>query len=318
MPRLQAMLGDDARVRDRMGERLHLPVPAHAHVSPWPRAVRRRRGASRLAVRRARRQQRRPGRRQPGLEARAGARRAGAASAARHLRRRARARRRREHPQLDPRAPTSSRRRATSAATFRDAVLALASAIRSRARWSTAAACRCRRCSADRRSTRRDSTATRFGAAMAPGTCAADAPVPRPRGDWLLASPRGRLHAACVRHADSRGCDRGAGQRRQSVAACCESLPSETAIPACRTVVGSRRACSPQRYDAQAGHLLPVPPRPARLRALARASISRRVRAAIARASGERRRRRTATQEAAHDCSTANRISRRPTTSTRS
>ena len=30
MPRLQAMLGEKARVRDRMGERLHVPVPAHA------------------------------------------------------------------------------------------------------------------------------------------------------------------------------------------------------------------------------------------------------------------------------------------------
>ena len=42
-------------------------------LSPWPRAVRRRRGARRVAVRRARRQLRRAGRREPGLEARRGA-----------------------------------------------------------------------------------------------------------------------------------------------------------------------------------------------------------------------------------------------------
>ena len=41
-----------------------------AALPPWPRAVRRRRGAPGVAVRRARRQLGRPGRRQPGLEAR--------------------------------------------------------------------------------------------------------------------------------------------------------------------------------------------------------------------------------------------------------
>ena len=42
LPRLRAMLGHDARLRDRMGERLHVPVPPDAEVPPRPRAVRRR------------------------------------------------------------------------------------------------------------------------------------------------------------------------------------------------------------------------------------------------------------------------------------
>ncbi len=58
------------RFRDRVGERLHVPVPAHAALSPRPRALRRRRRARGVAVRRARRQQRDPGRRQPRLETR--------------------------------------------------------------------------------------------------------------------------------------------------------------------------------------------------------------------------------------------------------
>ena len=106
------MLGADAAFRDRVGQRLHVPVPAHAEVPPRPRAVRRRRRASRQPVRRARRQQRRAGCRQPGVEARAGAARPGARRAARHLRQRARRRRRREHPATRRARPTSSRRRA--------------------------------------------------------------------------------------------------------------------------------------------------------------------------------------------------------------
>ena len=77
--------GRRRRVRDRMGERLHVPVPADEAFSPRPRAVRRRRGASGVAVRRARRQQRHPGRRQSGLEADAraatGSRRSGCSTA---------------------------------------------------------------------------------------------------------------------------------------------------------------------------------------------------------------------------------------------
>ena len=61
------------RVRPGMGQRLHLPVPAHAAVPPRPRALRRRRRAPGLALRRARRQLGHPGHRQPVLEAQAGA-----------------------------------------------------------------------------------------------------------------------------------------------------------------------------------------------------------------------------------------------------
>ena len=57
--------------------------------------------------------------------------------------------------------PTSSRRRARCRASFRDAMLQLATtARRSRGGWSTAAGCRSRACSPSRRSTR--PTATRF------------------------------------------------------------------------------------------------------------------------------------------------------------
>ncbi|KAJ8137120.1 hypothetical protein OY671_009667, partial [Metschnikowia pulcherrima] len=73
---------------------------AHGQVPPRPRGVRRRLGAPRLAVRRARRQQRRAGCREPGSETAPGAGRPGARIADRQLRRRTRARRRREHPEL--------------------------------------------------------------------------------------------------------------------------------------------------------------------------------------------------------------------------
>ncbi len=66
-----AMLGEDVDVRARMGQRLHLPVPAHGAVPPRPGALRRRRRAPGVALRRARRQFRRAGHRQPGLEAEA-------------------------------------------------------------------------------------------------------------------------------------------------------------------------------------------------------------------------------------------------------
>ena len=56
-------------VRAGVGQRLHVPVPAPRPLRPRSRAVCRRRGASGIAVRRARRQLRLPGRRQPLLEA---------------------------------------------------------------------------------------------------------------------------------------------------------------------------------------------------------------------------------------------------------
>ncbi len=89
------------RFRHRVGERLHVPVPADAALPARPGDLRRRRRARRLAVRRARREQRHPGRRQPGVEARARDERPRAGPAARHLRCRARPGRRREHPELD-------------------------------------------------------------------------------------------------------------------------------------------------------------------------------------------------------------------------
>ena len=57
-------------VRPGMGQRLHLRLRAHGRVPPWSRGLRRRLGAPRLALRRARCQQRRAGRREPGLETR--------------------------------------------------------------------------------------------------------------------------------------------------------------------------------------------------------------------------------------------------------
>ena len=61
------------RIRTRMGQRLYLLLLAHGGVPRRPRAVRRRLRARRLPVRRARRQFRRAGRGQPGVEVAAGA-----------------------------------------------------------------------------------------------------------------------------------------------------------------------------------------------------------------------------------------------------
>ena len=71
IPRIKAMLGDERPVRTRVGQRLHVPVPASRSLRAWPCDLRRRRRASGFALRRARRQQRLPGHRQPRLEARA-------------------------------------------------------------------------------------------------------------------------------------------------------------------------------------------------------------------------------------------------------
>ena len=89
----------DADVRARVGQRLHLRVPAHGALPPRPRDLRRRLRARRLAVRRARRQQRRAGCRQPGVEARRSCCSGEAPDALLDTYdARARARRRREHP----------------------------------------------------------------------------------------------------------------------------------------------------------------------------------------------------------------------------
>ncbi len=103
IPRVRALLGRGCRIRARMGERLHLRLPAHGQLLPRSGAVRRRLGARCLAVRRARRQLGRAGCRQPGLEAGACAARPGRAGSDRELRQRARIGGRREHPRLDPR-----------------------------------------------------------------------------------------------------------------------------------------------------------------------------------------------------------------------
>ena len=108
-------------------------------------------GARRVAVRRARRQQRRAGCRQPGLEARSsccdgqGARRA-----ARQLRRTSASTRPTRTSCNSTRATDFITPKSEISRLFRDAVLQLAQrARRSRAGWSTAAGCRCRRCCAD-------------------------------------------------------------------------------------------------------------------------------------------------------------------------
>ncbi len=92
-----------APVRARVGERLHVPVPPPRPLRARPRHLRRRCCAPGVAVRRARREQRLPGHRQPVLEAGARAARAVAGLAARELRPRAGRGRRREHPELDAR-----------------------------------------------------------------------------------------------------------------------------------------------------------------------------------------------------------------------
>ncbi len=56
IPRIKAMLGDDVEFSLVMGEHLHLLLLAHARVSSWPCAVRRRRRPCGVALRRAWRQ----------------------------------------------------------------------------------------------------------------------------------------------------------------------------------------------------------------------------------------------------------------------
>ena len=139
------------RVRARMGQRLHLRVPAHGRASataaccsPATRRTACRRSARAAPIRACR-----TPRTWPGSSPRAA--RQGRRRAARQLRRRARVRRRREHPQLDARdrlhhaeerdLPPVPRRRARAGAR----------PCRSRAASSTAADCRCRRrCTARR------------------------------------------------------------------------------------------------------------------------------------------------------------------------
>ena len=85
IPRVRAVLGRGHAVRGRVGQRLHLPVPPPRALRARPRDLHRRQRARGQPVRRARRQRRHPGRRQPGLEARAGAEGRGAGRPARDL-----------------------------------------------------------------------------------------------------------------------------------------------------------------------------------------------------------------------------------------
>ncbi len=177
--------GDDARVRARMGERLHLPVPAHAALPPRPRAVRRRRRAPGVA--RSARAARTAASRTPTTSAGssrsccAASRPSGCStpttpSASRPPTRTSSTR---------PARPTSSRRRAPC-----------------RARSAT----RCSRSRARHPFARKLVNSGRLSVpavlagsplntpdaddrsrgAMVPGAPAADAPVRGPRGDWLL------------------------------------------------------------------------------------------------------------------------------------
>ena len=76
--RVRAMLGEDIDFTLRVDQPLPVPVAAAGEVPPRSRDLRRRCRAPDVAVRRARRQQRRAGCRQPRLEARPGAARTGA------------------------------------------------------------------------------------------------------------------------------------------------------------------------------------------------------------------------------------------------
>ena len=182
-----------------MGERLHVPVPAHAALPPRPRALRRRRRAPGVAVRRARRQQRHPGRRQPRLEARrsccAGRRR----SAARHATTPSASRR--------PTRTSSTRRASTDfitpksavSRTFRDAVLALARRHAFARRLVNSGRLSVPTVLADSPLNTPDAIPMRSPGAMVPGAPAADAPVTRPARRLAARLPRRRLHAARVR-----------------------------------------------------------------------------------------------------------------------
>jgi 3-(3-hydroxy-phenyl)propionate hydroxylase len=101
IPRIKAMLGDEREFELEWVSVYTFQCRRMGQVQPRPRAVRRRCGAPGLALRRARRQLRHAGCRQPGLEAEAGARRQGPRGCSTATRRSA-LRRRREHHELDP------------------------------------------------------------------------------------------------------------------------------------------------------------------------------------------------------------------------
>ena len=275
LPRLRAMLGADARVRDRMGERLHVPVPADAEVPPRPRAVRRRRRAPRVSPFGAR-------------GANSGVQDAdnlvwklelvlrghGAGVAARHLRRRARCGGRREHPQLDARDRLHhAEERGVAHVPRRGARARAAPPVRAAAgqqRTPVGA----RRCSPIRRSTRRIATCSRARWCRA---------RPRP-----MRRSRARAAAGCSQHlgggftllvfGDAVAPEAAARHSRRR--RCRAAWSRSAARPAtARTVIQDKERLVAARYDAQPGTVLPDPPRPARVRALARVRSCRRARA---------------------------------------
>ncbi len=223
----------------RLGQRLHLRLPAHGALPPRPRAVRGRLGARRVAVRRARRQLRRAGRGQPRLEARGGA-----AAATRPTRcstaTPASASSRPTRTSAIPRAPpTSSRPRARSAALFRDAVLDAGQAPRLCARAGQ------QRAAVGGRRTLRDSPlntadAEAFAGLMVPGAAAADAPPCGADGStgWLL--------RALVRHRAPRGSPHWSSARARRPSAASQALtPSDVPLHVVHVDGGGAAANSP-------------------------------------------------------------------------
>ena len=213
------------------------------------------------------------------VEARAGAARPGARVAARHLRRRARRGGRREHPQLDARDRLHHAEERDLAHVSRCGAGACAAApVRAHARQQRPAVGAGGSC--------------RFAAQHARRRCASPA-------RWC---PARRRRCAGRRRRAATGCS-------ITWAAASRCLCSVRVDEATRRVARGRTRClrvscrwaararrcrdrrhgpaSPRAMTARAGHVLPVAPRPARLRALARVRSRRGVRAAIARATGK-------------------------------
>ena len=260
--------GREGAVRDRVGERLHLPVPADAQVPARSRAVRRRCGAPGVAVRRARREQRHPGRRQPGVEARTGDGGSRAASACSTPTTASASRRRREHLRHSTRStdfitPKSAMPAAPSAMPcWRSR-----SSIRSRGGWSTAGRLSVPAVLARLAAQHAGPSAMRLPARWCRAPCAADAPVAGPRGDWLLAHLDGGFTLLLSAHRRRRRCGcatlgrrlrspcaRGPGRRDADAAAHCRS---RTRMVCSRSATMRSRApatcCGPISTSARAG-----------------------------------------------------------------
>ena len=241
--------GADARVRHRVGERLHVPVPADAALPPRPRDLRRRRRAPGLAVRRARREQRHS--RTPTTSSGScgwcwkGSRRSGCSTATTSSGRAAAD----ENILNSTRATDFITPKSAMSRIFRDAVLQLARrhAVRAPARQQRPAV-GAARSTPSRRSTRRTGTARRSPARWCPARPAADAPVTGPglaRGCSTTCDQR--LHAARVRR-------RGRAGGRGGAAARPHPLPRRRRSAASRRRphrrAGRRRAWSPSATTA--------------------------------------------------------------------